>query len=117
MVLQTEYRFILPRGYVDDDGHVHREGIMRVATVRDEIAPLEDPRVQANEAYLIVVLLANVVVELGTLSAITPAVIEGMFATDLAYLKTLYEQINAVDDVTIEITCPNCGHQHVQIVG
>lgn len=117
MALATEYRFVLPRGYIDYDGNVHREGIMRVATVRDEIEPLEHPRVIANEAYLIVMLLSNVIVELGDLRDVTPDVVENMFATDLVYLKSLYEQINAVDDIMIEVVCPNCGHQHTQMIG
>ena len=32
---------------------------MRLATARDEILPLRDPRVQDNEAYLTIILLAR----------------------------------------------------------
>ena len=52
-MLQTEFPFTLPRGYVDPEGDLHREGIMRLATAYDEVAPLKDPRVQANPGYLI----------------------------------------------------------------
>ena len=48
MMLQTEFPFTLPRGYVDAEGTLHREGVMRLATAFDEIAPMKDPRVQAN---------------------------------------------------------------------
>ncbi len=85
---------MLPRGYVDAYGAVHREGVMRLATARDEIAPLRDPRVRANEAYLVVILMAQVITRLGSLPRITPEVIETLFASDLAYLQELYRQIN-----------------------
>src|SRR3977135_3403807 len=78
--LQTEFRFTLPRGYVDDDGRVHREGGMRLATARDEIAPQRDPRVRENEAYLTVILLSRVIVRLGAVTSINPRVLEGVFA-------------------------------------
>ena len=48
--LQTEYEFTLPRGYIGPDGTLHKKGVMRLATAMDEIAPLRDPRVRANQA-------------------------------------------------------------------
>ena len=50
---------------LDEDGTLHRDGVMRRATAADEILPLKDPRVQKNEAYLIVILLSRVVTRLG----------------------------------------------------
>lgn len=107
-VLQTEYPFTLPKGYVDNTGTVHTEGVMRLATAADEIAPLRDPRVQANPAYLIVILLSRVITRLGTLQDINPRVIEGLFASDLSYLQQLYNSINGDD--RMKATCPNCQH-------
>lgn len=108
-VLQTTFPFTLPQGYVDDEGAMHREGVMRLATVADELKPEADPRVQSNESYLTVLLLARVVTELGTLSDVTPHVIESLFVADLAYLQDLYERINTRDDETIAAVCPECG--------
>lgn len=108
MSLQTEYQFTLPRGYVDAAGTVHKAGVMRLATAMDEIAPLRDPRVRSNQAYLTVILLARVIVRLGTVTDITPAVIENLFAADLAYLQTLYRKINEEGSTLIELVCPNC---------
>src|SRR5215207_331888 len=110
-MLQTEFDFVLPKGYVDDLGNLHREGTMRLATALDEITPLRDPRVRANEAYLVVILLSQVITRLGALPRVTPAVIENLFAADLAYLQDLYRQINDVDANRILIHCPNCGHE------
>ncbi|GIE81776.1 hypothetical protein Aph02nite_77260 [Actinoplanes philippinensis] len=106
--LQTEFRFELPRGYVDEAGTVHRSGVMRLATARDELVPLRDLRVQENPAYLSVVLLARVVTALGTLPVISDGVVEGLFATDLAFLQDFYRQINAEGHTRAGVVCPHC---------
>jgi hypothetical protein len=98
-MIQTEYAFTLPIGYQDESGTLHREGTMRLATAADEILPLKDPRVQANEAYLIVILLSRVVVRLGAVPQITPKVVENLYAADLGYLQELYNRINGVPEV------------------
>ncbi len=95
--LQTEFEFTLPKGYVGPDGTLHRKGRMRLATAIDEIAPLRDPRVRSNEAYLVIILLARVITQLGTLDGIDTGVIEGLFSADLAYLQDFYRKINDVD--------------------
>jgi hypothetical protein len=111
MSLQTEFEFTLPRGYVDAEGNLHRRGIMRLATAMDEIAPLRDLRVRSNEAYLVIVLLSRVIIKLGALSQITPNMLEGMFAADLAYLQAFYRQINEQGTSVIAVTCPDCQAQ------
>jgi hypothetical protein len=94
---QTEVEFTLPKGYLDEHGVLHRRGVMRLATAADEILPLRDPRVQQNQAYLAVIVLARVVTKLGDLPNIDTRVIEGLFASDLDYLQRMYEQINTAD--------------------
>jgi hypothetical protein len=106
-MFQTEFEFTLPCGFLDEDGTLHREGVMRRATAADEILPLKDPRVQKNDAYLIVILLSRVVTRLGSLPAVNPKIVEGLFATDLAHLQELYNKINALDDRAS--ACPHCG--------
>ena len=108
--LRTEFGFTLPRGYVDDGGTVHREGVMRLATARDEIQPQRDPRVRENEAYLTVILLSRVITRLGSVSQVTPATIEGLFASDLAFLQDLYRRINQEGHTQASVTCPACNH-------
>ena len=109
--LRTEFAFTLPRGYVDDSGTVHRDGVMRLATARDEILPQRDPRVRENEAYLTVILLARVVTRLGSVGQITPATIESLFASDLAFLQDLYRRINQEGHTHAAVTCPQCKHE------
>lgn len=106
-MLQTEYSFTLPVGFVDGEGTLHREGTMRLATAADEILPLKDPRVQANPAYLIVILLARVVTRLGSLESMNPKVIESLFAADLSYLQDFYNRING-GGRSLALKCPHC---------
>ena len=117
-MFQTEYEFTLPLGFVDSDGNLHREGVMRLATAADEILPLKDSRVQSNEAYLTVILLSRVVDRLGSLSQVTPKVIEGLYAADLAYLQEFYNQINRDGKSSVEASCPKCDHHFaVELAG
>jgi hypothetical protein len=109
--LQTEFEFTLPRGYVDDDGTLHREGTMRLATAADEILPLKDPRVGANESYLTVILLSRVLTRLGGVDDVTTHVVENLFVSDLAYLQELYERVNARGADVVDTVCPDCGEQ------
>jgi hypothetical protein len=108
--LRTEFAFELPRGYVDGSGNVHRSGIMRLATGRDELVPLRDDRVRENPAYLSVVLLARVVTRLGTIEDIHAGIIENMFATDVAFLQDLYRRVNQEGHTRAGVTCPSCQH-------
>lgn len=102
--LQTEFAFTLPKGYVDGDGVLHRQGTMRLATARDEIEPLRDARVGGpDDPYLTILVISRVVTSLGTLRQVTPAVIEGLFAADLAFLQDLYGIINFGDPADVEV--------------
>lgn len=102
MGLQTEFAFTLPKGYVDRDGVLHRHGTMRLATARDEIEPLRDARVTSPEDPLLTILvIARVITELGTLPEVTPDVVEGLFAADLAFLQDLYGIINFGDPADV----------------
>ena len=107
MTLQTEFAFTLPHGYVDAEGNVHRDGVMRLATALDEIGPMKDPRVQTNPGYLVVILLSRVILKLGDLQ-INPKVIEGLFAGDFAFLQDFYRRINVNGHPRVGVTCPEC---------
>ena len=106
--LRTEFPFQLPRGYVDESGTVHRDGVMRLSTARDELVPLRDVRVQENPAYLSVVLLGRVITRLGTLPLVHDGIVENMFASDLAFLQDFYRQINAEGHTRAGVRCPHC---------
>ena len=106
--LVTEFRFQLPMGFVDERGDVHRDGVMRLATARDEILPLRDPRVRDNEAYLTVLLLSRVVTSIGEIDNVTPGTIESLFAPDLAFLQDIYRKINQEGHTHLAVRCPDC---------
>ena len=108
--LRTEFAFVLPRGYVDDGGTVHRTGSMRLATARDELVPLRDDRVRENPAYLSVVLLARVITRIGTITDVHAGLVEDFFASDLAFLQDLYRRINSEGHTQASVTCPACNH-------
>jgi hypothetical protein len=108
-MLQTEFPFTLPCGYIDEHGNLHREGVMRRSRTRDEVDLLEHPRTRTNEAYLMVLLLSRVIVRLGRLPSISPAIIEDLFSTDFVYLQELYIEVNSTEPRMIATQCPACG--------
>lgn len=113
-MLQTEYEFTLPRGYVDGAGDVHKNGVMRLATAADEIFPLRDPRVQQNPGYLTIILLSRVITRLGNLEQISTNVIEQLFTADLNFLQNMYQTINELEDPVIHVMCPHCGKEFTE---
>lgn len=115
-LIQTEFEFMLPKGYVDPAGALHRAGRMRLATAMDEIAPQRDPRVRGNQAYLTVAILARVITRLGDLAEVSTDVVENLFAADLAYLQDFYQRINEDGADRQGLTCPACGH-YFQVEG
>lgn len=111
--METIYEFTLPKGYVDNNGGVHRNGKMRLATAGDEISATRDPRVLSNPSYLTIVILSKVIVEMEGLEVITPSHIERMFTADLAFLQDMYQKINDVEPPKMQVVCPDCGKIHV----
>jgi hypothetical protein len=111
LIIQTEIPFTLPIGYLDDQGERHRDGIMRLATARDEIEPLRDAEVRSNGAYLSVLLLSRTVTRLGTITSVTPQLVEGLFAADFDHLQRLYERVNSDGDAVGVVSCPACDHR------
>ena len=110
-MLQTEYEFTLPKGYVDAEGSLHQKGVMHLATAADEILPAKDPRVQRNPNYLPVIVLSRVISKLGDLQEVNPGIIEKLFVGDLTFLQDLYGKINGNGNSTVKVTCPRCGEE------
>jgi len=106
--VQTEIPFTLPQGYADGAGRLHRDGVMRLATARDEIEPLRDAAVRTNGAYLSVLLLSRTVVRIGEIGDVTPDLIQDLYAVDFDHLQRLYERVNSSAEVVGTVTCPSC---------
>jgi len=118
LTLQTEFEFTLPVGYVDAEGNSYRNGVMRLANARDEIEPKKDPRVQANEAYAVIILLSRVITKLGDLTHINPKVIESLYSADFAFLQDLYLRVNRNGHSRVTVACPHCeGKFDVELSG
>jgi len=111
MAFQTEYPFTLPKGYVDNEGKLHKQGVMRLATAKDEIIPLQDYRVQSNRAYLVIILLSRVITKLGEIKFIDTDIVENLFSTDLAYLQEFYRRINEEGSPKVHAKCPSCQNE------
>ena len=109
--MQTVFDFTLPRGYVDGNGDVHKNGRMRLATAVDEISATRDPRVLSNPSYLTIVVLSKVVTELEGIPIISPNIIERLFTADLAFLQDMYQRINDVEPPVMKVICPHCGEE------
>jgi hypothetical protein len=113
---RTEVEFILPKGYLDEHGVLHRQGTMRLATAADEILPLRDPRVQQNSAYLVIIVMARVIERLGSLPEVDTKIVEGLYSSDLDYLQRLYEQINASEESDTTATTPAAANGQARLL-
>lgn len=107
-MFKTEFEFTLPKGFVDRDGNLHKKGIMRLATAKDEIAPLQDHRVRNNESYMIIILLSRVITKLGDLKNVDTSTVEQLFSSDLDFLQRFYQKINSEESSDVKIKCPHC---------
>lgn len=108
--IYTEFDFILPRGLLDNQGNLHRQGVMRLATAKDEIIVQKNKAAQVNSAYESIVMLSRVITKLGDLSEITPDLLENLFTRDLAYLREFYNRINQQGDAYIPVQCSQCNY-------
>ncbi len=116
MILQTEFEFTLPKGYVDNEGNLHNKGTMRLATAADEILPMKDPRVQKNPAYLSIIVLSRAITKLGGIDEVNPGIIEKLFIGDLTFLQEFYRRINGDGNLMVKVKCPKCGENFEEVI-
>lgn len=106
--LCSEFAFTLPRGLIDSQNRVHRHGVMRLATAKDEILVQKERRVQDNPAYGVLVILSRVITRMGSLSSVNPDLLEGLVLRDIAYLREFYNRVNQQGNAHIPTQCPHC---------
>ena len=109
--ISTEYSFTLPCGLSDSQNRVHRQGKMRLATAIDEISVQKHQQVQDNSAYSSLFMLAQVITRLGSLTSVTPKMLEDLVLRDIAYLREFYNRINQSGQAHIPTHCPHCNSQ------
>lgn len=107
--MQKEYEFLLPKGYVDSEGAVHRQGVMRLATARDELEACCAPECRRNADFAPIYILSSVILRLGNIERVTPEIVKEFFTADFQFLQNMYEAINGVDDPVMHVQCPHCG--------
>lgn len=109
--LSTEFSFTLPKGLIDDQERVHRQGIMRLATAKDELLVQSVSSVQSNPAYGFLVMLSRVISQLGSLSSVSSDLLEQLTLQDISYLREFYNRVNQQGDTYIPTECPHCRAQ------
>jgi len=119
MAFKTEFEFTLPKGFVDEQGNLHRKGVMRLATAKYEIIPLQDFRVKYNSAYLVIILLSRAITNIGEMKEgkVNPGIVEGPCQADLTYLPDFYRQINESGTANVGAKCPSCGQEFQVDIG
>ena len=102
---------LLPGGYVDADGRLHREVELAVLTGREEelLTQARHPR----PAELVTEVLSRCVRRLGTISPVPPAVARGLLVADRQYLLLQLRRATFGDRVRADLFCPwpDCGQR------
>ncbi|MEH1907953.1 MAG: phage tail assembly protein [Nostoc sp.] len=106
--LCIEFAFTLPRGLIDAQNRVHRHGVMRLATAKDEILVQKEPKVQENSGYAVLVMLSRVITRLGSFNQVNSDLLEELILPDISYLRELYNRINQQGNALIPTQCPHC---------
>jgi hypothetical protein len=107
-MLQTEFEFTLPRGYVDEDGTLHRAGVMRLATAMDEVDAMREARTRGDDGYVGIALLGRVLLRLGAIAPVDARTVERLFSGDFVFLQELYVRVNDAGGSVVETQCPAC---------
>jgi hypothetical protein len=84
---------------------------MRLATAKDEIWVQKERSVQENPAYSLLVMLSRVITRLGSLTSVSPDLLEGLVIRDIAYLREFYNRVNQQGNAHIPAQCPHCNAQ------
>jgi hypothetical protein len=110
--VRTEFTFTLPKGYVDKEGTLQREVVLREITGADQEAMLA-PQLRQNPAKMLTALLARVIVRLGTLdkSRVDTRVAAELTKRDRDFLIMKLKEIDSGPEMEIDAECPDCGRK------
>jgi len=102
--------FVLPGGFVSDDGVVHRRGVMRPLTGFEEEWLCDLPS-STFAASVVTGLLTCCLVRLGSISPVPRSVVGGLLISDREYLIMKMREMTLGDRVDSVIRCANedCG--------
>lgn len=105
--MSEQITFHLPLGLEIGD-KTYRTGKMHLTTTIDELTVEENEEVAINSRYRDILLLANVIDEIGDIKDVTKETIMSLYEADFLYLQLLYNQVNGNSKPVIT-KCNNCG--------
>ena len=110
--IRTEFTYTLPKGYVDKEGTLQREVVLREITGADQEAMLT-PQLRQNPAKMLTALLARIIVRLGTLdkSRVDTRVAADLTKRDRDFLIMKLKEIDSGPELEIDVECPDCGRK------
>ncbi len=102
--------WILPGGYIDAAGAIHREVELTALTGREEelLARMDTP-----SAELVTEIIARCVRRVGAIEPVTAEIARGLLVGDRQYILLLLRQLTFGDKVQATISCPwrDCGER------
>lgn len=101
---------LLPGGYRDPAGGLHRQVILRPITGRDEEL-LADRLATNSIPALVTGLLASCVCRLGSFEPVTPEIMRQLLVADRDYLLLQLRQLTFGSRVLAVLICPMCGQK------
>lgn len=103
---QREFEVMLPIGYTDAMGAIHRRAVLRKMRGHEE-ALLYDTTL--SPAQLVTQLIHHCLVRLGDLPAVEAEVVAQLYSADRNYLLLELRRITLGDQLQTWYTCPRCG--------
>ncbi len=105
---QREFPVLLPIGYREDTGRVHRQAVLRKMRGHEE-ALLYDSSFTAGR--LVTELIRSCLVRLGDLESITTQMVSQLYTADRNYLLLELRRITLGDRLPASYVCPRCGSE------
>lgn len=99
--------FLLPVGYTDGEGVLHRTVKLKPMTGETEEA-IADPKVRDNGGKLITELLFSVVEKVGTVKKVNREILRDLTAIDRDFLLIKNAQVSLGDEISYVDVCPHC---------
>lgn len=104
--VQREFELLLPIGYTDEAGRVHRRAVLRKMRGHEE-ALLYDSGLTGGR--LVTELIRSCLVRLGDLSPVDAGVVAQLYTADRNYLLLELRRVTLGDRLQAAYRCPRCG--------
>lgn len=108
MMHSRQFEVVLPVGYRDESGIVHRQAALRKMRGHEE-ALLYDSALNASQ--LVTELLVSCLIRLGTIEPVDASVVRQLYTADRNYLLLELRRITLGDWLRASYHCPACGSE------